>query len=145
MADDLRERLLASYADLGQAMVIQNVLETEGIPCRVGDLADLPAHVLGIAGGMRRSVGLWVLEADVERATTLLATLGAPEAIDEEALAAEALAAAPVHTRSRIHDEGSPRGPPLTRDAARPRPWVWGAAFGLLAAVALPFVLRGCS
>src|SRR5512140_1405323 len=92
MGDPLRERLLASYADLGEALVVQNVLETEGIPCRVGDLANLPAHVLGIAGGMRRSVGLWVLESDAERATALLAELGAPEAIDDEALAAEALA-----------------------------------------------------
>lgn len=96
MGDDLRERLLASYADLGEALVIQNVLETEGIPCRVGDLANLPAHVLGIAGGMRRAVGLWVLESDAERATALLAELGAPDAVDEEALAVEALAAGPA-------------------------------------------------
>jgi len=94
MTPTAREVLLASYADQGEAMVVQNVLETAGVPCRVGDLAHVPAHMFGIAGAMGRSVGIWVGEADVERARAVLDEMGGVEhGVDPHALEAEALAA----------------------------------------------------
>lgn len=145
MADDLGERLLASYADLGEAMVIQNVLETEGIPCRIADLAQLPSHVFGMGGTLGRSVGLWVLEVDAERAVSLLAALGAPEtAVNEEALTAEALAAGPASTRERVAPADTPArgrsltaGPGVSSRLTR----VASAVLALLAAIA---IARGC-
>ena len=118
VGDDLRERLLASYADLGEAMVIQNVLEAEGIASRVEDLGHVPDHVFGIAGALKRSVGLYVLEVDVDRAGALLATLGAPEnAVDEEALRAQAEAAV-----LRAEESPAPESPAweLRRQAPSP-------------------------
>jgi hypothetical protein len=146
MPDDLRERMLASYADLGEAMVVQNVLETGGVPCRVADLGNLPSHVVGMPGGMNRSMGLWVLEADVDRARELLATLGSTEhGVDEEALAAEALAAvAPEgHESGRLAPEPA-RGRPLAAER-RPAPWLGRAVFALFVAMALAWLARGCA
>jgi len=120
MADRIREHLLASCADTGEAMVLKSVLEANGVLCRIGDLAGVPAHLFGIAGAAGRSVGVWVLEGDVERATSLLATLGTPESgVDEEALAAEAIAAAAPPSA-----EAEPE-PVIAR--ARPSPPVAGA------------------
>lgn len=146
MADDLRERLLASYADLGEAMVIQNVLEASGVPCRVADLGHIPAHMFGIAGALGRSVGIWVLEADVERAASLLATMGASESgVDEEALAAEAMAApAPSSDEPAAEQVIAPARarPPLAREA---HPRRSAAIFVLLSVVAALLASRACS
>ncbi len=92
MADPARERLLASYGDLGEAMVAENVLHAGGVACRVGDLAGLPSHLLGSLGGLNRSVGIWVLEADVARAHSVLATMRPAEAdrLDDHAPAGAA-------------------------------------------------------
>ncbi len=139
MAHALRECLLASYADAGEAMVIQTVLEANGVPCRVGDLANVPSHLFGIGGAAGRSLGLWVLEADAERATSLLATLGAPESVDEEALAAEATAAAAPPAR----EAGAARRAPWRASAARPR-WPLRAAFASLVVLVLLAAWRGC-
>jgi len=96
MSDSSRDRLLASYGDMGEAMVVQNVLQAGGVSCRLVDLAQVPSHMFGIAGGLNRSVGLWVREDDVERASALLASLQKAGAdLDEDELTAEALAAAP--------------------------------------------------
>jgi hypothetical protein len=137
MTDDARDRLLASYAEMGEAMVIQNVLESEGIACRVGDLDNLPAHTFGILGWTGRSVGIWVAERDVERAKGLLVTLGSPETgVDEEALAAEALRAAPDGPeREAAEAATTPRGRPLTPPAFRAA--FWAAAAGVVLAGAL--------
>jgi hypothetical protein len=144
MADEMRERLLASYGDMGEAMVVQTVLEAGGVPCRIADLADLPRHMFGILGAMDRSVGLWVLEADVERATALLGTMETTESgVDEEALAAEALTAAapagagpqePLASRSRRTWE------------ARHAPGIWRVALVVaVSAVAVLLAARGCA
>jgi putative signal transducing protein len=141
MAEELRERLLASYAGMGEAMVVQNVLEAGGVPCRLADLEQLPSHMLGMAGGLGRSVGLWVLEADVERATALLGTLAATGAgVDEEALEAEALAAAPAGGATR--EAARAAGPRAVR-AAR-APWIARAAIALAVAAAVLLASRGC-
>jgi hypothetical protein len=151
MSDDLRERLLASYADVGEAMVIQSLLEAEGIACRVADLAQIPSHMLGIAGSLNRSVGLYVLESDVERATSLLATLAAPEnAVDEEALAAEAEAAAIPAQEAAAPPSSEPPGErdtPTTR--SRPRSVsamssIPRAVVAVLVTLAVLLVVRGC-
>jgi Putative prokaryotic signal transducing protein len=146
MADDLRERLLASYAHTGEAMVIQNVLEAGGVPCRVADLEHIPTHVLGMAGGLGRSVGLWVLEMDVERATSLLAALRTTDGgVDEEALAAEALAAAPP---GRVGPEAQQAVAPArrhpSRDSAAHFPWFVRATVAVVVALAALLALRGC-
>lgn len=145
MADDLRERLLASYAETGEAMVVQNVLETEGIPCRVADLAQLPRHVFGMAGALGRSVGVWVLEVDAERAKELLATLGTAEAgVDEEALVAEALAAASSSPEEEPARAGPPaRARPLTAGSAA-SPWLSRAVGIGFAVLAIVLISRGC-
>lgn len=97
MPDDLREQLLASYPDVGPAMIAQSVLESGGVPCRIYDLAGLPPQVFGMMGAHARPVGLWVLDVNAERAAAMLAAAGADGAVvDEDALAAEALAAAPA-------------------------------------------------
>lgn len=139
MPDDLGERLLASYAGMSEAMVVQSVLEAGGVPCRVADLAHVPDHVFGVAGGLGRSVGVWVLEADVERATALLATLAATDGgVDEEALAAEALAAAPP---GRVEPEEE-RG--VAPGRVRTAPWFVRAALVSVGVLALFLVARGC-
>lgn len=146
MADDLRERLLTTYAHMGEAMVVQNVLQAGGVPCRVADLAHVPSHMLGVAGAMGRSVGLWVLEVDVERATSLLAALATTEArVDEDALAAEALGAAGPGSEGR----GSARAiaparlRPVPARAAR-SPWLVRVATALAVAGAALLAVRGC-
>lgn len=144
MADGLRERLLASYAHMGEAMVIQNVLEAGGVPCRVADLGHVPSHMFGIAGALGRSVGLWVLEVDVERATSLLATLATTDGgVDEETLAAEALAAAVPGSRER---EAQPAVAPVrpARASAARSPWFVRATFVLVAALVALLASRGC-
>lgn len=142
--DPLRERMLASYAELGEAMVHQNVLEAEGIPCRVADLARFHDHMLGVAGGLGRSVGLWVLEADAERAASILATLGSGEgAVDEEALATEAMAAG---STARTPDEPPVREGPAPPGARASGPgWIGGAALATIAIALAVLVSRGCS
>jgi hypothetical protein len=143
MADDLRERLLASYADMGEAMVVQNVLQAGGVPCRVADLGHVPSHMFGMAGGLGRSVGLWVLEVDVERATTLLATLGATDGgVDEEALTAEALAAAPRGSESPEEEMPASGRPSVTRTARSP--WLVRVVFALVVGVVMVLASRGC-
>ncbi len=148
MADDLRERLLASCADMGEAMVIQNVLQAGGVPCRVADLAHIPSHMFGIAGALGRSVGLWVLEVDVERATSLLATLAATGgAVDEEALAAEALAAAAPGTEEPETETEQVVAPERARPAsasAAQSPRFARAMLAFLAALAALLAWRGC-
>jgi hypothetical protein len=112
--------MLASYADRGEAMAIQTVLEAHGIPSSLEDFERMPSHVFGIAGAIGRSVALYVLEVDAERASTLLSTLGAPEnAVDEEALAAEAEAAT---LRDESADSVAPAGEPETDFAQPPAP-----------------------
>ncbi|HET9599685.1 MAG TPA: DUF2007 domain-containing protein [Anaeromyxobacteraceae bacterium] len=147
-APEMRETLLASYADLGEAMVIENVLEAEGIPCRVADLAQLPAHTLGIGGRYGRSVGLWVLEADLERARSVLATLGAPEhAVDEEALAAAAEAATPGEPPEPEAPPHAPEPPQARRPAGAVVSRSPAAAIAAVVVVASALVLvlsRGC-
>jgi Putative prokaryotic signal transducing protein len=146
MADDLRERLLASYAHMGEAMVIQNVLETGGVPCRVADLSEVPRHMFGIAGSLGRSVGLWVLEADVERATSLLASMEVTGGgVDEEALAAEALAApAPESVEpERVPGDATARarrGP----GSEAGLPWSVRAVLAFAVALAALLAWRGC-
>jgi hypothetical protein len=143
MAGNLRERLLASYADLGEAMVIQNVLEAGGVPCRVADLAQVPSHLFGIAGALGRSVGLWVLEADVDRATSLLATMAtAGSGVDEEALEREALAAAPVGAEPRTEPPAPDRVRPA-RATGSPLSWFARAAVVLVVVLAA-LATRGC-
>lgn len=107
MLEPSRDRLLASYADMGEAMVVQNVLQTGGVTSRLADLAQVPSHMFGIAGALNRSVGLWVREDDVERACALLATMQeAGAGLDEDELTAEALAAAP--STAEAHPEPEP-------------------------------------
>lgn len=143
MGDDLRERLLASYPDMGQAMVVQNVLESEGIACRIADLGELPSHAFGMAGGLRRSVGLWVLELEAERARSLLAELDSADgAVDEEALAAEALAAPPAERRAEAEPE-RPRGRRLTAERVV-SPWLGSTVVVVLVVLAALAVVRGC-
>jgi hypothetical protein len=143
MGDDVRERLLASYGDMGQAMVAQSVLESGGVPCRVGDLAGLPGHLMGSLGGINRSVGVWVLEPDVERATAMLAaTETADGGVDEEALAAAAPGGAVRE------DEGAPMAAPGGALAARApgAPPVARVTFLLAVAVAAALLAaRGCA
>ncbi len=144
MTDASRERLLASYGDMGQAMVVQNALETSGVPCRIGNLAGVPNHLLGVFGMAGRSVGVWVLEADAERAASLLATLEANGgSVDEEALAAEAMAAAPEpppRDAAAEHDDAA-----TPRPSARPgrAPWLVPAVVAVLVIAALA-ASRGC-
>ncbi|HEU4384723.1 MAG TPA: DUF2007 domain-containing protein [Anaeromyxobacteraceae bacterium] len=144
MADRLREHLLATFADRGAAMVIESVLEANGVPCRVGDVAGIPAHMLGIAGAAGRSVGVWVLEQDAERATSLLATMEAPgSGVDEEALAAEAMAAPPPHDTPEPGQVVAPAraSPPVGRAGRSPWPRAVFASLAVLAALA---AWRGC-
>ena len=146
MADALRERLLASCADAGEAMVIQSVLEANGVPCRVADLANVPAHMFGMPGALNRAVGVWVLEGDVERATSLLATLGAPESgVDEEALAVEAMAAGPRPSEEPGAERAvAPRrASPLVAGAGHSR-WLARAVVASLAVLAGLLAWRGC-
>jgi hypothetical protein len=75
----LRETLLVRCADLGEALVVQSFLEGAGIPCRLGvdDRAPVRCDVTRNDGPLApRPVGLWVLEADVARAHSVLATMG---------------------------------------------------------------------
>jgi hypothetical protein len=92
MGEEIRQVLLGSYASMSEALVVQNVLDAAGVWCRAGDLAGVPTHLFGLLGNVGRSAGVWVRAADVEQATALLARVGAA---DEEAVAAEALAATP--------------------------------------------------
>jgi hypothetical protein len=131
---------------MGEAMVAQSVLEAGGVPCRIGDLASIPSHLYGIAGGMGRSVGLWVLEIDVERASSLLASGGDGSHVDEAALAAEAMAAAPPAEGQAEEDpvvameENAP--PPI---APTHPPWAGRALLILLIAGVALVASRGCS
>ncbi len=146
MGDDLREQLLASYPDAGQAMVVQSVLEAEGIACRIADLGELPSHTFGMAGGLHRSVGLWVLAPEAERARELLAELGSPEgAVDEEALAAEALAAPPPGSQAAEPEPAQPvRGRRLTADHRVVSPWLGSTVLVILVILAALAATRGC-
>jgi hypothetical protein len=134
MSDDPGEHLLASYPGLAAAVVAQNVLEAGGVPCRIADLANLPQYAFSIMGAYARPVGLWVLEADVERAEALLdSTDGDGSAVDEEALAAEALAAAPAPPgASPAAEVPVRRAPP-----ARPKSQLLGPAAVALVIVAI--------
>lgn len=97
MSRDLDQKLVASFADLGEAKLAGSILEDLGIPYRMADLAQLPRGVFGESGTLGRSAGIWVLEADHDRAAAALAELRSSEAaVDESALAAEALAARPA-------------------------------------------------
>ncbi len=145
MSDGTRERLLASYGDMGHAMVVQNALESGGVPCRVGDLAGVPNHMLGMFGMAGRSIGVWVLEADAEQAAALLATLeGGDGGLDEDALAAEAMAAAPEpsHPGAPSADQGTAA---RTARSARPTraPWLGPAALAVLVVTVL-LTTRAC-
>lgn len=133
MADDHRDCLLASYADMGEAMVIQNVLETEGIRCRMLDLDNVPPHLFGMPGAAGRSVGLWVSGADVDRARSLLTTLGSTETtVDAAALEAEALAAI---EEGPGEPEPGPEAPPARPAPVRRAAGVPGPLIALIAAV----------
>jgi hypothetical protein len=145
MADDLGELLLASFADMGEAMVVQNVLEAGGMPCRIGDLANVPRHVFGIAGALGRPVGLWVLEANAERARALLADMkSGTGGIDEEALAAEALGAAPVTAGGAGPPGPAARDPSPGASAGR-LPRVVTAAIAAVVVLAVLMASRGCA
>jgi hypothetical protein len=93
MDENLNQKLLASFGDMGEALVAQSILEAGGVPCRVGDLAGLPKDLYGMIGSLGRIAGIWVLAVDVERATALLAEMRESGPIDDAALAAEAMAA----------------------------------------------------
>ncbi len=146
MADRRRERLLATCADRGEAMVIESVLEANGVICRVGDLAGVPAHMFGIAGAAGRSVGVWVLETEVERATLLLATLGTPgSGMDEEALAAEAVsAAAPLAGAPETEQVVEPVRASPSAAAAAPSRWSGLAILVPILVLAAVLAWRGC-
>lgn len=119
MPDDLREQLLASYPDVGPAMVAQSVLESGGVPCRIYDLAGLPQQVFGMMGAHARPVGLWVLNVNAERAAAMLAEAGAEGAVvDENELAAEALAASPADPPTII-EATAPRVPTTPSGASQ--------------------------
>jgi hypothetical protein len=129
------ERMLASYPDMNPALVAQNLLESEGIPCRVSDLANLPQYVLGLAGGLSRPVGLWVLEDDADRASALLATLASDGPVDEEALTAAALAEAHPDAESAATELPGRQDPPQ----------LFGRAAVVVIAVAVAVLLaRAC-
>jgi putative signal transducing protein len=126
---------------MGEAMVVQNVLQAGGVPCRIADLEQIPTHMLGMAGALGRSVGLWVLEPDVERATSLLATMATTDAgVDEEALEAEALSARP----GREEADGEPaRLRPARANVAR-SPWFVRPVVVLVAGAVALLAWRGC-
>jgi hypothetical protein len=150
MANGDRERLLSTYGDMGAAMAVQSVLEAEGIPCRVGDLEGIPDHMRGMLGGLNRSVGVWVLESDVERAVELLGSAEQGGAPSEEALAAEALAAGGAPAEPGAPPAGPEPEPAPARDPPRQSPGSAGPVGGLflVAAAALAFVVlqaRGCT
>ena len=159
MPEPLRELLLASYADMGEAMVVRSVLEARGVTCRIGDLANLPTHVFGIAGGLRRSVGLYVLETDVERASAVLASGMSENEVDEEALAAAAMAAAPEGAEvdeAAEADEAAPSDEAEQELMAAPlesappavqpthSPWLARAIFAFVVAFVALLVSRAC-
>jgi hypothetical protein len=134
MTEPARDELLRSFADFGSAMMAQSVLEAGGVRCRLNDLANVPSQALGVWGGMGRSVGLWVGEADVAHANELLETMGSAEApVDPAELEAEAIAAP-----ERGQDEDAPaEGDPTPSRLGNPRAWFAPAvvlALGLLIA-----------
>jgi len=133
MTESARDELLRSFPDMGSALMAQNVLEAEGLHCRLNDLANVPAHALGIWGGMGRSVGLWVRDVDVERANELLQTMGSAEApVNAADLEAEALAAPTPPEDEEAEVEAAPGGPA----AVHTRP-VWLAPAIVLAVAVL--------
>jgi hypothetical protein len=147
MTDPLRECLLASYSSAAEAMLVQNVLEAGGVPCRVGDLANLPSFMFGVLGPMGRSVGVWVLEANAERARALRLEMGSPaSSLDEAAVAEEAMAAGLPGAAPAAEVEGLPPGAEPEAAHATPPTLSWGALLSALAAVAVAALvaLRGC-
>jgi hypothetical protein len=147
MTAPLRECLLASYSSAAEAMLVQNVLEVGGVPCRVGDLANLPSFMFGILGPMGRSIGVWVLEVNVVPARALLAEMRSPaSSLDEAAVAEEAMAAA---LPARPERDGEPEGVSsgLASQADQPPSALSGPAlfFALVGVAAAAMVaLRGC-
>lgn len=95
MDQGLNKQLIASFANTTEALAAQAALEAEGIPCELGDLAQLPSpYLFGGMGALGRSAGIWVLQVDAERAAAVIAELRESGAVDEAALAAEAMAGA---------------------------------------------------
>jgi hypothetical protein len=143
--DGLGELMLASFADMGEAMVVQNVLEAGGVPCRIADLANLPRHVFGIAGAAGRPVGIWILEVDAERARALLADLDTgATGVDEDALAAEALGGASAAGEGEGSGAGAGRGRAPGERAGR-LPSIVTAAIVALVVIAFLLASRGCA
>ena len=61
----LDKQLIASFANTTEALAAQAALEAEGIPCEVGDLAQLPSpYLFGGLGSLGRSAGIWVLQVE---------------------------------------------------------------------------------
>ena len=145
--DGLGELLLASFADMGEAMVVQNVLEAGEVPCRVADLANLPRHVFGIAGAAGRPVGIWILEVDAERARALLADMDtSATGVDEEALAAEALGVAKAGAEGEGEGPGAGAGRSSSPSERAGRlPSVVTAVIAALVAIAVLLGSRGCA
>jgi hypothetical protein len=128
----LNKKLLATFADASEALAAQSLLEEGGVPCQVGDLAQLPSQMFGL-GTLGRSVGIWVLAADFEGASALLAELRESPGVDEASLAAEALAA---HAgAAEVEPPGAPERPGV--GASRFSPAARALALVLLLAVAL--------
>src|SRR5512142_876861 len=92
MDENLNHVLVATYASIVEALVAKQILETAGVPCRLGDDAQLPNALYGMPGTIGRSAALWVLAGDLDRATALLAEMRGGGGVDEAELAEEALA-----------------------------------------------------
>jgi hypothetical protein len=133
MNDRLRETLLVSCADLGEALVVQSFLQAAGIPCRLGvdDRAPVPCDVTGNDGPLApRPVGMWVLEADVARAHSVLATMS------------PATAAAGLETEESSASGASRRVVP-ERPAGRRAGWIAPTLLAVVLLVAALLAARG--
>jgi len=138
----LDKHLIASFADTTEALAAQTALEAEGIPCEVGDLAQVPSpYLIGGLGALGRSVGIWVLQVDAERARAVIAELRESDAVDEGALAAEALAGV-----APGGEEPAPARPTLVQGAGSTRfsPAAQALAIVLLLAIAMGLITTGC-
>lgn len=132
MNDRLRETLLVSCADLGEALVVQSFLHAAGIPCRLGvdDRAPVPCDVAGNDGPLApRPVGIWVLEADVARAHSVLATMSPATAAGPDAEAPST--ARPSHPAAPAPSAGRRAG------------WVAPAVMAVVLLVAALLAVRG--
>ncbi|HYD39310.1 MAG TPA: DUF2007 domain-containing protein [Anaeromyxobacter sp.] len=95
MDPSLDKKLVASFANRTEALAARTVLEDEGIPCELADLEQLPGDVIFGTGALGRSAGIWVLAADAERASALVAELLGSAGVDEAAIVTEASASEP--------------------------------------------------